>query len=162
MRLAGNRQRCQGKTQEETAAIAHEDGCRREIIEKKAEQRAAQGERDHQQTHVARLPEEEAQEASHDQRNPGCQTVHIIEQVDCVGDPYQPHIGDQDIGELRQAVAGDARGKEIGDHPGGDRNRSGDDLADQLGLRRELTQIIPYTHSENNQRASQQPPGQTC
>jgi hypothetical protein len=129
---------------EQAARVAHEDLRRGEVADQEAGQGADERGHDRGAAPVAVDHEEGEPEAAGDRRHAAGQPVHVIEQVDRVGDPHDPEEGDQDV---EHRVRGQPQHE-----PELDQETPQDDLGHQLHRRGQRPDVVPQPNGGGCQR----------
>ena len=92
---------CQKEPDEHRPAVAHKDRRRVEIEDQKPDQSADQARTSAANSFVSPFAAKfERQRNGRDRRDAGGEAVHVIEQIDGVGDADQPKNGDPNIDQL--------------------------------------------------------------
>ena len=130
----------QEEADEHRAAVAHEDGRRVRIVHQESQQ---PGPEDGEHQGLGRLSvaqEGERQEGGGDRGDAGRQPVHVVEQVDGVGDTDQPEEGDRHVDRRR---SGPGQGQ-----PAPDDRRRPHDLTAQLLVGLEVEEVVDEPDQE--------------
>jgi hypothetical protein len=137
----------QKEPDEHRAAVTHEDRGRVRVVHQESHERGGE---DGEQESVGRLPiahEAGREEGGGDRGDARRQPVHVVEQVDRIGDADQPDERDRHVehGCLRPGQR----------EPEGNHDRRSHDLADQLLVRLEADQIVQQPDQEQERACAQ-------
>ena len=91
----------QKETNEHRSAVTHEDRCGIRVVNQKPQQRAREHGHHHCFGHLVTGQKVEGEKTRSDGRDSGGQTVHVVEQIDRVGNANQPEDRDQHIHRQR-------------------------------------------------------------
>ncbi len=141
------------EAEQQAAAVAHEDRRGMKVVDQEAAGRADQ---DHQQPHFrgrtdidrGGLQQAERQRGRRDQRDAGTQPVHVVEQVEGVGQAHHP---DQGAGHVQGH-----RLEPVEPVIEEQQHRRQRDLRDQLGRRLQRDDIVDQSDAEHQQRTDHQ------
>ena len=133
---------------EEAAGVAHEDRGRVEVVDEEAEEGADDDGGERRAFRIAVRDVEHQPEPGGERSDAGGQPVHVVEEVDGVGDPDDP---DQRQDDVERRVAGKAQLQaETGER------RGDDNLGDELRLRLERPGVVDGPDGEQGQPAGEQ------
>ncbi|MEZ5286872.1 MAG: hypothetical protein R2712_19110 [Vicinamibacterales bacterium] len=148
VRLAvGQVQRGQREPDREAAAVAHEDGRPREVEDEEPEDRPDEDRAGRGPLEVPRLVEEQQARHARNHGRAGRQAVHVVQQVQRVGDGHHPEHDDGQVDPPGERVV------EV--EVGGVQQQAARELQDDLGLRADVGRVIDQPDDEH-QRGEQE------
>ena len=145
---AQQRDAAQREPEIHAARVAHEDSGGVEIEDEKSERGAADGEAQHRCLDVVHRDAEGEQEGRRDDGGASRQAIHVVEEIERVGDPNHPQDGQRNR-DSRQPRRADLYASE-------EQSARGDNLRDQLGMRAQMPEIVNQTDDEQQRSTDDQ------
>ncbi len=143
--LIGNeREPGQEESKKQAAGVAHEDLGRREIARQESADGADERHGDERARQVALPDEEEQPERRRHDGDRARQPVHVVEEVERVGDADDPEQREQHVGERK---AGEPEGE-----PEEEQDAAEQELGQQLGLRTQAAHVVDETDQRHRGR----------